>query len=262
MKTRTISGAIIALVVAVLLYLGGVYFDIGVALAAIIAFKELLDVRKNYTIPFVMKIIGLVCMLLLIFVNIDGYSIAFGLSYETLSIVFILLLAPTVLMHKYAYRTNEAFYLSSITIFLGVIFNLMIMLYNESMLLFIYVILIACVTDVFALVGGKLIGKHKLTKISPGKTIEGSVTGTFLATIVGTTYYVTLIGTTPIVTVVMITCILSVIGQIGDLFFSLIKRENDVKDYSNLIPGHGGILDRLDSIIFIMIAFVFIMQFL
>ena len=262
MKTRTISGAIIALVVAVLLYLGGVYFDIGAALAAIIAFKELLDVRKNYTIPSMMKIIGLICMLLLTFVNIDGYSIAFGLSYETLSIVFILLLAPTVLMHKYAYRTNEAFYLASITIFLGVIFNLMIMLYNESMLLFIYIILIACVTDVFALVGGKLIGKHKLTKISPGKTIEGSVTGAFLATIVGTTYYVTLIGTTPIVTVVMITCILSVIGQMGDLFFSLIKRENDVKDYSNLIPGHGGILDRIDSIIFIMIAFVFIMQFL
>ncbi len=262
MKTRTISGAIIALVVGALIYFGGIAFDIGVAVAAIIAFKELLDVRKNYMIPPIMKIVGLVCMLLLTFVNIDGYSIVFGLSYETLSLVFILLLAPTVLLHKYNYRTNEAFYLASITIFLGVIFNLFIMLYNESMLLFIYIILVACITDIFALVGGKLIGKHKLTKISPGKTIEGSITGTLLATIVGTTYYVTLIGTTPLTTVIIITIVLSIVGQIGDIFFSLIKRENDIKDYSNLIPGHGGILDRLDSIIFILIAFVFIMQFL
>lgn len=262
MKTRTISGAIIVAIVAALLYFGGIAFNIGVAVAAILAFKELLDVRKNYTIPTIMKIVGLICMLLLTFVNIDGYSIVFGLSYETLSLVFLLLLAPTVLLHKYNYRTNEAFYLASITIFLGVIFNLFIMLYNESLLLFIYIILTACVTDVFAYVGGKLIGKHKLTKISPGKTVEGSLTGTILSTVVGTTYYVTLIGTTPIINVVLITIVLSVIGQVGDIFFSLIKRENEVKDFSNLIPGHGGILDRLDSIIFILIAFVFIMQFL
>lgn len=262
MKTRTISGAIIALIVGALIYFGGIAFNVGVAIAAILSFKELLDVRKSYTIPPIMQIIGLICMLMLTFVNIDGYSIVFGLSYETLSIVFILLLAPTVLLHKHNYRTNEAFYLASITLFLGVIFNLFIMLYNESMLLFIYIILVACITDIFALIGGKLIGKHKLTKISPGKTIEGSITGSFLATVVGTTYYVTLIGTTPTINVVVITCILSIIGQIGDIFFSLIKRENDVKDYSNLIPGHGGILDRLDSIIFILMAFVFIMQFL
>lgn len=262
MKTRIISGAVIVAILVALIYLGGVFFNIGVAVAAIIAFKELLDVHKNYSIPSIMKIIGLICMLLLTFVNIDGYSIVFGLSYETLSLVFILLLAPTVLLNKKKYTTNEAFYLASITIFLGVVFNLFIMLFNESIVLFIYIILIACVTDVFALVGGKLIGKHKLTKISPNKTIEGTVTGTVLATIVGTTYYVTLVGSAQVINIVLITCLLSLLGQMGDIFFSLIKRENNVKDYSNLIPGHGGILDRLDSIIFILIAFVFIMQFL
>ena len=116
-------------------------------------------------------------------------------------------------------------------------------------------------TDVFALFGGMLIGRHKLTVISPKKTIEGSVVGSIIAVIIGTTYYVTLIGGN-IITIGLITLVLSILGQIGDLFFSLIKRENGIKDYSNLIPGHGGILDRIDSVIFVLITYVYIIQFI
>lgn len=262
MKSRIISGIIMAIIIIPVLYFGGIVFDIAIAGVALLAFKELLDVRKDYTIPNVMKIIGLVCMFALTFVNIDGYSIAFGLSYETLSIVFLLILGPTVLYKNKEYTSSEAFYLSAITIFIGTIFNLFIMLYNESIYLFIHIILIACMTDIFALLGGKLIGKTKLTKISPNKTIEGSIIGTLVATIVSTTYYVMIFNPSNIFKIIVINIVLSIVGQIGDLFFSLIKRENDVKDYSNLIPGHGGILDRLDSIMFILIAFVFIIRFL
>ena len=107
-----------------------------------------------------------------------------------------------------------------------------------------------------------LIGKHKLTKISPKKTIEGSVVGTIVSTIIATTYYAMFISNENIIKIIFVVIILSIIGQIGDLFFSLIKRENDIKDFSNLIPGHGGVLDRIDSIIFVLITFVFMMQFL
>lgn len=262
MKNRVISAVIMAAIIIPILYFGGIWFDIGIAILAVIAFKELLDVKKESKIPSFMKIVGLICMLMLTYVNINGHTFIFGLSYETLSLVFLLLLAPTVFLSKYNYKVNDAFYLSAVTLFVGVIFNLFIMLFNESILLFIFVILIACVTDIFALFGGKLIGKHKLTKISPNKTIEGSITGTVIAIIIGTTYYITLIDSTNIIKIVLLTAFLSIVGQIGDLFFSLIKRENNVKDYSNLIPGHGGILDRIDSIIFILIAFVFIMQYL
>ena len=262
MKSRIISGLIIAVIVIPILYFGGLIYNLAIGILSVIAFKELIDVKKDVFIPNIMKLVGLICMLLLIFISKENQSLIFGLSYETLSIVFLSLLAPTIFFKNKSYSVTSAFYLASISIFLGVIFNLFIALYSASILQFIYVILVACMTDVFALFGGKLIGKHHLTKISPGKTIEGSLIGTLVAVVVGTTFYITFIEYSSIITIIIITLLLSIIGQIGDIFFSLIKRENGVKDYSNLIPGHGGILDRLDSIIFILIAFIFMMQFL
>ena len=99
-----------------------------------------------------------------------------------------------------------------------------------------------------------------MTKISPNKTIEGSITGTIFAVIIATTFHATLINSVSVIKLIPLIIILSVVGQIGDLFFSLIKRENDVKDFSNLIPGHGGILDRLDSLIFINITYILFMS--
>lgn len=262
MKNRIVSGIIMAAILIPVLYFGGIFYAIGIGLVATVAFKELLDVKKDCKIPSIMKIVGLICMLMLTYVNIDGSSMLFGLSYETLSLVFLLLLAPTVFLTKRNYKIDDAFYLSAVSILLGTIFNLFIMLYNESALLFLFVIVIACATDIFALVGGSLIGRHKLTKISPKKTVEGSVVGTIVATIIATTYYAMFISNEHIFKTIIIVVILSIVGQIGDLFFSLIKRENDVKDYSNMIPGHGGVLDRIDSIIFVLITFVFMMQFL
>lgn len=262
MKSRVISGAIMVAILLPILYFGGIVYALGVGLLATVAFKEMIDVKKDCKIPPIMKIVGLVCMLMLTYVNVDGRSILFGLSYETLSIVFLLLLAPTVFLSKKNYKIADAFYLSAVTIFLGTIFNLFIMLFNESKILFIMVIIIASATDIFALLGGMLIGKHKLTKISPKKTVEGAVVGTIVSTIISTTYYMTLIGDISLIKIIFIIIILSIMGQIGDLFFSLIKRENEVKDFSNLIPGHGGVLDRIDSIIFVLITFVFIMQYL
>lgn len=262
MKSRIISGIIIAIIVIPTLYFGGFVYNLAIGILSVLAFKELIDVKQDVTIPNAMKLVGLICMLLLIFVSKESQSLIFGLSYETLSIVFLSLLAPTIFFKNKSYNVTSAFYLAAISIFLGVIFNLFIALYSSSILQFIYCLLVACMTDIFALFGGKLIGRHQLTKISPGKTIEGSIIGTLVATVVGTTYYITLIEYSSIFTIVIITILISIIGQIGDIFFSLIKRENGVKDYSNLIPGHGGILDRLDSIIFILIAFIFMIQFL
>ena len=112
-------------------------------------------------------------------------------------------------------------------------------------------------SDTFALFVGSKIGRHKLCpSVSPNKTVEGSIVGTIMGTTLATVFYCLLIGNRSILLVIGLTLILSIFGQFGDLFFSSIKRNYKVKDFSNLIPGHGGILDRLDSLLFIILGFL------
>lgn len=102
---------------------------------------------------------------------------------------------------------------------------------------------------------GRAFGKHKLTTISPKKSVEGSIGGTIGAIILALIYtyivhnYVDLELSYFLVAVS--TLVLSILSQIGDLAASSIKREMEVKDYGNILPGHGGMLDRIDSLIFI-----------
>lgn len=262
MKKRVISGIIIALICIPTFIIGGMLFDLAIGLLAILAYKEFLSVRKDSKIPMKIKLLGLVSMILLVYSNIDTHSILFGLSYKTLSLVFLMLFAPTIFIDRKKYNLNDAFYLACISIFLGTVFNLFITVFSDSKAIFLFLLLISCITDIFALFGGMLVGNHKLSPISPNKTIEGSISGVIFATIICTTFYAAFITPASIFKTIILVIILSIIGQIGDLFFSLIKRENDIKDFSNLIPGHGGILDRIDNFIFVLLAFVFISSFL
>ena len=127
-------------------------------------------------------------------------------------------------------------------------------------MLFLYLILIATITDTFAYVVGTLIGKHKLIpEVSPKKSIEGSIGGSIVGTAVATIFYYNLVSSNiNIFVLIAITFVLTIIGQLGDLFFSKIKRENGIKDFSNIMPGHGGVLDRLDSIAFISLGYTLI----
>ena len=119
--------------------------------------------------------------------------------------------------------------------------------------------LIAIFSDTYAYITGSLIGNRKLLKeVSPTKTIEGLIGGIVFGTFVPTMYYITVIDPQfNLLLLVFITMFLSVLGHLGDLCFSLIKRYFDKKDFSNLIPGHVGILDRFDSIIFILLGFMY-----
>ena len=120
---------------------------------------------------------------------------------------------------------------------------------NLSEIFITYSILISIMSDTGGLIVGRIFKGQKLTKISPKKTISGSI-GSFifsLALIPFFTQYLTNIG---LILLVGITIIISFASQVGDLFISYLKRKAKVKDTSDLLPGHGGFLDRVDGIIF------------
>ena len=100
-------------------------------------------------------------------------------------------------------------------------------------------------------------------KISPGKTVEGLIGGTLMGTFTATMFYTTVISSSKsLVLVIMLTFILCLVGQLGDLVFSSIKRYYEVKDFSKIIPGHGGVLDRFDTLVFVSLAFTILMGIL
>ena len=105
-----------------------------------------------------------------------------------------------------------------------------------------------------------MIGRHKLTSISPKKTIEGSIIGTLMGVVVGSVYYYNMVGGVTIFQVIVLSLVLTILSEMGDLLFSSIKRYFEKKDYSNLIPGHGGVLDRFDSVIYVSLGLSLILS--
>jgi len=263
MKKRIMSAIIMFIIIIPILILGGIPYSLMVGLISLIAYKEMLDLRKEKKdYPNLVKLFGLISILYLIYSNFEKYGLLFGLSYKILCGIILLICLPT-LFFKQKYKIEDAFQMLATILFLGLGFNLLISVYNYGIKYFILLIMITILTDTFALFGGKLIGKHNFTSISPNKTIEGCIIGSLVSTFVCTVYYLNVINNvSSILQVIIIIFVLSVVGQCGDLFFSAIKREFNKKDFSNLIPGHGGVLDRLDSIIFVLFAFVFIISYL
>jgi len=116
---------------------------------------------------------------------------------------------------------------------------------------FLYLISICFFTDIGGYIFGKIIGGKKLSKISPNKTISGTV-GSFLFSTIPLIIVlnISFLDLTLNFTNIMICLLISLISQLGDLFISFIKRKANIKDTGKLLPGHGGLLDRLDGIIF------------
>ena len=262
MKKRLISACIMIVIAVSLLLIGGAVLEIGVGLLSLYALTEFMDAKKDVKIPNFMKILACIALVFLIYDGIDSRSIVLGISYTYTCLTYILMLIPSLFLNKYKYGTKEAFYLASITIFIGLFANLFLTIYHTSNMLIYYLLIIPIITDTFAYFGGKLIGRHKFTKISPNKTVEGCIIGLIFGVASGTLFYLYAFDPIPIIKIILVSTVLSISGQVGDLFFSLIKRESDIKDFSNLIPGHGGLLDRIDSYTFVIIVFAFLYRFL
>jgi len=212
---------------------------------------------------------------LLIFINFS-HKYVFILSILIIGLIICLEannLFSKFLISKYSKKSfpinklNIKFIMLNIITFFYIFFVFCNLSYeihsSESPIFFLYVISICFFTDIGGYIFGKTIGGKKLSKISPNKTLAGSV-GSFILSII------------PLIIVInfnyldlelnlinIIFCLLiSLISQLGDLFISLIKRKSKVKDTGNLLPGHGGFLDRMDGIIFAVPFSYFLLKLL
>lgn len=264
MKKRVISALIALAIVIPLIILGGVWFYVGVGIIGVIGFYEILSIReKKKKFPIITKVLAMISFIIILLSFNDTYE--FIIDYRYLVIPLLLLAIPLIPYAKTdKYDTEDALYLIGSVFFLGISFNLLITIRNLNLYYFLYLIIITIMTDTFAHSVGTLIGKYKLCpRVSPNKTVEGLIGGTIMATFIGTMFYITMFDNTmSLVYVILITMLLSLIGSLGDLLFSAIKRDFGVKDFGNIMPGHGGILDRLDSVLFAGLALATVISFL
>ena len=246
MKTRVLSG-LIMLPLLIILVLGGYVLFAGCFVIGIMGVREFfngfreMDIKPNYGIACVaaaaLYIINLFCE------KPEWYMLWF----------FGTVLVSLLYLFNIEHRKLEDAMATITGIFYVVFFSFHVTLVDQaepySNMVWLIVIT-AFGTDIMAYFSGYLLGKHKLCpKISPKKTIEGSIGG-----ILGSVILSGLFGYFFMPEILMHCIIIGVLGsivsQFGDLTASIFKRKMGIKDYGHLIPGHGGILDRFDSVLF------------
>jgi|TARA_B110000238_G_C15998775_1_gene383483 phosphatidate cytidylyltransferase len=146
---------------------------------------------------------------------------------------------------RFFYKTLSLFYLAGLVYLILAIESE----YLNLKIYLLYSVLVAIMSDIGGLIFGKIFKGKKLTKISPNKTIAGSI-GSFTFSILLIPFFYKSLIDQNLLSLLLITVVISITSQLGDLFISLIKRKAKVKDTSDLLPGHGGVLDRIDGIIF------------
>ena len=254
MKQRIITGVVAGALFITFLLLGNLPFTLLVYALAAVGIYELLKMKsiKIYSIP---GILGL----LITFSLMLPKSITFNLLEETnytkldfLLIGVILLLIYSVLVKNHFTFDDVGFILLS-TLYVGMGFYYLIETRNGGLEFLIFALLIVWTTDSGAYFIGRKIGKRKLwPEISPNKTVEGFVGGIITAVVFASIMQMIYPISSSWIALIVIAVIASIFGQMGDLVESAIKRHYGVKDSGNLLPGHGGILDRFDSLLFVL----------
>ena len=259
---RITSGLLGFPLVLIALLIGNKYVvDVLLTIVTILAMDEYLNAISKVCKPI--RWVGYLSCISIALIHI--------IPEEAIPVISILAI-PTILLILFAHviATNMKITFKDVAYtFLGIFYVVFFMMFvaiidgmENGKILIWYAMFAAWGTDIFAFFIGQKFGKHKFSKVSPKKSIEGCVAGTIGAVlmILIYTYIVnTYLGMNySYIYVVIMGIILSLIGQIGDFVASSIKRFVDIKDYSNLIPGHGGMLDRIDSLIFLApFAYIF-----
>ena len=256
LQKRVIFGGIaLAFFIPTVLF-GGVFFQIVVGLIAMLGVHELLKMKglQTETIEGALAMLAALVLTLplesyLPFLPVGGNFIAYGL-------LVLLLMGTTVLAQGYTY--DEVVYPIASSFYVGFGFHALIQARMAGVDKVDGILMDIGVSSYFI---GSQFGKRKLLpRVSPNKTIEGSLGGIACAILVTLLFMIfdrTVAGSYGWITMILFTILFSVAAQFGDLVESAIKRHFGVKDSGHFIPGHGGVLDRFDSLIFVFPLMLF-----
>lgn len=259
MNVKRMMTAIVGLpLVIAVLVLGNKYIiDFLIAIVAIIGIYEYSKCCKGKA--KVISWIGYLIAISIGFVHIIPSDILSSIATLGTPILLVILFLHTIISNMkinfqdISYTLFGIYYICSFLVFIPFTYGIEGEISGKVLIW--YIMIASWGTDIFAYIIGKNFGKHYFSKISPNKTIEGCVAGTIASVIISVIYTFFInkyLGyDISYIAIIIIGFILSLIGQIGDFSASVIKRYLEVKDFSELFPGHGGIIDRIDSVMFI-----------
>lgn len=254
MKQRIITGVVAGALFILFVIYGGIPFTLLTMLLALIGIYEILKM-KGISIASVPGVLAAVAVTLMVMPMDWAESVEEAISYNKLELLFItalLLLVYSVVVKNQFTFDDVAFVVLSV-MYVGIGFYYLVATLDAGVKYLIFALVIVWVTDSGAYFTGRKFGKRKLwPEISPNKTIEGFVGGIVLAVIgAAIMQWITPFDVSWVMLIVIV-IVSSIMGQMGDLVESAIKRHYDVKDSGNILPGHGGILDRFDSLLFVL----------
>ncbi|WP_042356239.1 phosphatidate cytidylyltransferase [Bacillus rubiinfantis] len=250
MKQRIITGVVAAALFLPIVFYGGFPFLLLTYVLASIGLYELIRMKKlNIFSPY-----GLLAILFLWVILLPpGVMDDFYYSKVEVCIALLLLILTYTVVTKNRFHFEDAAFAILSAIYVGIGFYFFLETRQAGLVYIFYSLFIIWATDSGAYFIGKAFGKNKLwPEISPNKTVEGSIGGICCAVVVSLFFgFLTDMNAT-MITLIGMTIVLSIFGQIGDLVQSAYKRHFNVKDSGNILPGHGGILDRFDSLLFVL----------
>lgn len=258
MKQRVIT-AIIALAVFIpILIVGGWAIEVTAAVLAVVGVYELFKM-KGLTIASFSGVVSALAALVLVLPLETYFSfLPESLTSSNLFYFFVMILLTETVFSKNSYTLDQAAFPVIVSLYVGMGFKCFLLARGTTadLTMLLFGLLVVWSTDIGAYMIGRKIGKNKLAPaISPNKTLEGAFGGIVSAVVVAA-IYLHFFATAGVFhqglpVMLLFTVFLSMVGQMGDLVESAYKRHYGVKDSGNILPGHGGILDRFDSMIFV-----------